>query len=133
MKEQIFILILASLFAITADAGCATAGGSGSHPSKLCVGVSSDWYCPYNAACNLAGGGCFLAHAVTGCDTDTPASTPATATDAGATSGGASAASAPTSTSTKNAAASLLVGEFATSSILVSGVCAAALIIGALL
>ncbi|KAF5682938.1 hypothetical protein FDENT_7459 [Fusarium denticulatum] len=35
---------------------CPTAGGI--HPSKLCVGVDSDWYCPWDAVCNNAGGGC---------------------------------------------------------------------------
>ncbi|CVL05295.1 uncharacterized protein FMAN_10844 [Fusarium mangiferae] len=35
---------------------CPTAPGI--HPSKLCVGVDSDWYCPWDAVCNNAGGGC---------------------------------------------------------------------------
>ncbi|KAF5632267.1 uncharacterized protein FTJAE_7599 [Fusarium tjaetaba] len=35
---------------------CPTAAGI--HPSKLCVGVDSDWYCPWDAVCNNAGGGC---------------------------------------------------------------------------
>ncbi|KAH7475023.1 hypothetical protein IWW34DRAFT_735497 [Fusarium oxysporum f. sp. albedinis] len=35
---------------------CPTAVGI--HPSKLCVGVDSDWYCPWDAVCNNAGGGC---------------------------------------------------------------------------
>ncbi|KAH7232998.1 hypothetical protein BKA59DRAFT_460462 [Fusarium tricinctum] len=37
--------------------GCPAAAGI--HPSKLCVGVDSDWYCPWDAVCNNAGGGCF--------------------------------------------------------------------------
>ncbi|KAH7201380.1 hypothetical protein DER44DRAFT_870033 [Fusarium oxysporum] len=36
---------------------CPTAAGI--HPSKLCVGVDSDWYCPWDAVCDNAGGGCF--------------------------------------------------------------------------
>ncbi|KAJ9416819.1 hypothetical protein QL093DRAFT_2085776 [Fusarium oxysporum] len=36
---------------------CPTAAGI--HPSKLCVGVDSDWYCPWDAVCDNSGGGCF--------------------------------------------------------------------------
>ncbi|KIL88300.1 hypothetical protein FAVG1_08379 [Fusarium avenaceum] len=43
--------------AVTQPQSCPTAGGI--HASKLCVGVDSDWYCPWGAVCNNAGGGCF--------------------------------------------------------------------------
>ncbi|KAH7261559.1 hypothetical protein BKA59DRAFT_461523 [Fusarium tricinctum] len=28
------------------------------HPSKQCVGVEDDWYCPWDSLCNYASGGC---------------------------------------------------------------------------
>ncbi|RKK14207.1 hypothetical protein BFJ66_g6730 [Fusarium oxysporum f. sp. cepae] len=40
-----------------ASPACPTAAGI--HPSKLCVGVDSDWYCPWDAVCDNSGGGCF--------------------------------------------------------------------------